>query len=109
MTAEGVKARFVQLPGGVTLVLLKGSEIFCGNADAVLAQRAHSMSRGGQCLNPNTIRCVGVATRLSSLLFGLTATLAPELWASRETKNMEEFLQTPEVSGKLTESLHRVL
>lgn len=99
----------MRLPGGVTLVLLKGSEIFCGNAGAVLAQRAHSMSRGGQCLNPNTIRCVGAAAGLSSLLFGLAATLAPELWASRESKNTKEFLQTPEVSGKLTESLHRVL
>lgn len=65
--------------------------------------------RGGQYLNPNTIRCVGAAAGLSSLLFSLAATLAPELWASRETKNAEEFLQTPEVLGKLTESLHRVL
>lgn len=44
--AEGVKTRFVQLPGGATPVSLKGSEIFCGNADAVLAQRVRSMGQG---------------------------------------------------------------
>lgn len=40
-------------------------------------------------------------------LFHQAATCTPELWASSE--NMEEFLETLEVSGKPTEFLHRVL